>query len=109
MMREIAKAMNMNLTITLPTDGLYWGDDIDGDGILNGLVGDLQLKKRQFGYSQLFIKYERSQVIDYSEPYDYDRDCFLVKKPKPLSQFYALLYPFSLNAWVLTACMKSSF
>ena len=100
MMREIAKGMNMNLTITTPTDGMYWGEDPDGDGILNGIVGDLQLKKREFGFAQLLIMYHRSQVIDYSEPYDFDYSCFLLKKPKPLPQFYALGYPLTWDLWI---------
>ena len=103
MMRAIAESINMNIEITLPTDGMFWGDDLDGDGILNGLTGDLQLKKREFGFSDLFIKFERSKVIDFSEPWKIDRDCFLVKKPKPLSKFYALIYPFTLYVWVFSA------
>lgn len=32
------------------------------------------------GFSQLFVKHERTGIMDFSSQYEYDYSCFLVEK-----------------------------
>lgn len=67
----------------------------DGDGLYDGIVGDLQMGWSDLGYSQLFIKYDRTFLMDFSIPYDLDHNCFLTKKPEELPKILALVMPFT--------------
>ena len=70
-----------------------------GNGTYNGLVGDLQSEEADFG-CQLFILYDRLSIIAFSQPFDFDYDCFLISKPLPLPQYVALIKPFHVNTWL---------
>ena len=72
----------------------------DGDGVFDGMVGDLQGGRVDLGFSQMFVKQERTAIIDFSAVYDFDSNCFLAAKPPPLPQFMALVKPLSTEAWL---------
>ena len=41
------------------------------------------------------LQAERLPVMDFSAPYDFDSNCFLVRKPLPLPKFMSLVMPFT--------------
>ena len=41
--RAVVESMGGEVDIGPPTDGGVWGSDFDGDGVFNGMVGDLQV------------------------------------------------------------------
>ena len=94
----VAASLNAPLEVDTPTDGGYWGRDEDGDGLYDGLVGDLQSRRVDVGFSQLFIKRDRTDIMDFSQAYDYEYTCFLTLRPRE-PQFKALVKPFSQGVW----------
>ena len=71
------------------------------------------------GFAQLFIRGSRTNIMDFSNPYDMDHNCFLTLKPEPLPQvcfythifsnltfpfqfiqIFALIKPFGIETWI---------
>ncbi|KAF0303835.1 Glutamate receptor [Amphibalanus amphitrite] len=101
--RFAARLYNFTLLFSEPSDGLRWGDN--GFGYWTGLVGDMVQRRAHFGMANLFITEPRSQIIDFSRPYDFEQACFVVWQPPPLPRWLALLRPFSISDWALVGAM----
>ena len=98
-----ARLYNFTLTFSEPSDGLRWGDN--GFGYWTGMVGDMVKRRADFGIANLFITYSRSQIIDLSRPYDFERACFVVWRQPPLPHWVALLRSFSAGGWAAVAVL----
>ena len=57
-----------------------WGKQTKDGQNFTGLVGDLFNGFSDIGWANLFFNYERSNFIDYSDPYKSDYGAFMVKK-----------------------------
>ncbi len=96
---------------------------------VKNFVCSLQFKRVDLGFSQLFVKLGRRSIIDFTTQYDFDFNCFLVKKYPPLpqaryhknafsypcvyffnffGQVLAFVRPFDLTTWVLIACSAAA-
>jgi len=53
--REIAKRLQRRVILTTPTDGGQWGD-IQENGSLTGLIGDIAKGKVDVGFAQVLVK-----------------------------------------------------
>ena len=63
---------------TYNTDGGKWGSQVT-PGVFNGLVGDLQFKRSDIGWADLYQDTNnRSSAVDFVLPYSVDYSCFLV-------------------------------
>ncbi|XP_043230005.1 glutamate receptor-like [Amphibalanus amphitrite] len=98
-----ARLYNFTLLFSEPSDGLRWGDN--GFGYWTGLVGDMVQRRAHFGMANLFITQPRSQIIDFSRPYDFEQACFVVWQPPPLPRWLALLRPFSASGWAAAGAL----
>ena len=98
-----AQRYNFTLLFSEPSDGLRWGDN--GFGYWTGLVGDMVQRRAHFGMANLFITQPRSQIIDFSRPYDFERACFVVWRPPPLARWLALVRPFSASGWAAAGAL----
>ena len=65
--------------ISLPRLCCKWGNPLDGGRNFTGIVGDLLNGHSDIGWANMFFTQERSQIIDYSDPYNYDYGAFMVK------------------------------
>ena len=74
----IAKALNFKFTITPPSDGGLWGEEVE-PGVFSGIVGDLQKEISDVVWADLFVVPNRMKYIDYAEPYAIDYVCYMVR------------------------------
>ena len=64
---------------------------VDNGKNFTGLVGDLFNEYTDIGWANLFFSLERSQIIDYTDPYIVEHGGFMVKtKCKKWSKFISL-------------------
>lgn len=75
---SIAGAMNFNFTITPPSDGGLWGEEVE-PGVFSGIVGELQNENADVIWADLFVVPNRMKYIDYAHPYAIDYVCYMVK------------------------------
>ncbi|XP_068241207.1 glutamate receptor-like [Palaemon carinicauda] len=92
----VASALNFNYITREPSDG-EWG--LDQDGNWTGIVGDLQHNKADFSLL-LGLVYSRAQVMDYSSIYINDRWVIISLRLQPLTQYLALIKPFTAVVWI---------
>ena len=88
-------SIGADISFSLPTDGGYWGTDLDGDGFFNGMVGAVQNGTADFGVGNIFMKPFRTKAVDFSTVIGFDAICFLIKNPQPLPKFMAIILPFT--------------
>lgn len=65
--------------ISLPKVCCKWGKQVNNGQNFTGLVGDLFNGFSDIGWANLFFNYERSNFIDFSDPYIVDYGAFMVK------------------------------
>ena len=82
-MNSIAKALNFNYVIASPSDGELWGAEVS-NGVFSGLVGELHHEKSDLGWALLFITPDRYKYIDYTNPFEVDHLCYMVRQKKNL-------------------------
>ena len=71
------RSFRFRYTISQPKLCCKWGNPENGKNF-TGLVGDLLNKYTDIGWANLFFSLERSQFIDYSDPYRLDYGGFMV-------------------------------
>ena len=64
--------------ISLPRLCCKWGNPLDGGKNFSGIVGDLLNGYSDIGWANMFYTQERSQIIDYIDPYNYVYGAFMV-------------------------------
>ncbi|XP_040575409.1 ionotropic receptor 21a-like isoform X1 [Lepeophtheirus salmonis] len=101
---QILKQLSLSLdfkynSIIPPTDGLKWGSELS-DGSFTGLIGDVMFERTDIAFAQFFITPSRMDRIDFTQPYDIDKVCFMVIKPPPLAQWKSLAYPLTISVWL---------
>nr|XP_040575485.1 glutamate receptor ionotropic, delta-1-like [Lepeophtheirus salmonis] len=101
---QILKQLSLSLdfkynSITPPSDGLKWGSELP-DGSFTGLVGDIMFERTDIAFAQFFITPSRMDRIDFTQPYDIEKVCFMVIKSPPLPQWKSLAYPLTLSVWL---------
>jgi len=100
-MKTISDNLGTSLDITNPPNGEKWGEKKE-DGSFNGIVGELQFERADVGWANLFIKTDRKEVIDFTEPYRTDPVCFMYRKPPPAPQWMAVMSPLDIYTWIGT-------
>ncbi len=57
------------------------------------------LLRADVGFANLFMIPNRRRTIDYSDAYEVDYVCFMLRKPSALPQWTALVTAFPLSLW----------
>ncbi|ROT69878.1 hypothetical protein C7M84_011894 [Penaeus vannamei] len=96
----LSEALNFDLQIVNPSDGDKWGSPLE-NGSWTGLTGDLTQRRAHMGVANLFIHIHYLEVVDMTVPYDMEFGCFITPLPEKLPQWVALVYPFSMEVWIL--------
>ncbi|XP_076052620.1 uncharacterized protein LOC143032036 [Oratosquilla oratoria] len=82
-----------------------WGDLLE-NGSYTGIVGRISRGDAELGVGNLFVTASRSRHITYSQPYDFERACFLTPAPRPMAPWMALTFPFTPLVWAIAvACL----
>ena len=78
-MNSIATAMNFTFTITPPSDGTTFGEEIE-PGNFTGVFGELQKDNADIIWADLWVKPNRYKHFDFTYPYRIEHVCFMVRK-----------------------------
>ena len=76
-MDAISKAMNFKYTISPPSDGGLWGEEVT-PGNFSGIAGELQKEYVDIIWANLFVVPDRFKYIDYAYPHATDYVCYMV-------------------------------
>ncbi|XP_045135212.1 uncharacterized protein LOC123518455 isoform X2 [Portunus trituberculatus] len=99
MLKDISKRLNFTYVMRAPWDN-QWGTSTDS-GNWTGVVGTLQYQKADFSMMLSYMP-TRLPVVQYSRIYASEPLVMVTSKPRPLSQSFALVRPFSGEVWMLT-------
>ena len=76
-MSAISTSLNFTFTVTRPSDGGKWGEEIR-PGVFSGITGELQKDYADVIWANLFAIPNRYKYIDYTDPYFIDHICYMV-------------------------------
>ncbi|XP_037803968.1 ionotropic receptor 93a-like [Penaeus monodon] len=81
--------------------GELWGKRLP-NGTWNGLMGLLSRNEAHIGVANSFITDNngRLKVLEYSQPYDVDESCFLIRSAAELPRWQSLALPFTPYVWL---------
>nr|WJJ63355.1 ionotropic receptor 64a [Pachyrhinus yasumatsui] len=82
-----------------------WGY-LQPDGNFDGLVGELERHKIDFGMSPIFVKRDRAKVITYGRKTWNLRAAFVFRNPKSRKSYQIFIKPLSVQVWI---CIFLSF
>ena len=104
--------------ISEPKQCCKWGNPVANGTNFTGLVGDLFNGYSDVGWANLFFNSQRTQLIDFTDPYRQDHGGFMVKlwksrgnnlttkflfkvgKPKPIPLWMNVFQPFARPVWI---------
>lgn len=67
---------------------------------ITGLLGMLHRKEVDVVLGDLYVKYEESKYIDFSQPYGMSNECFMVPVLRPHPRWTAIGDPFQWPVWI---------
>ena len=76
---KVQRSCRFKYHISRPKLCCKWGMSVKNGKNFTGLVGDLFNEYTDIGWANLFFSLERSQIIDYTEPYIVEHGGFMVK------------------------------
>ena len=76
-MNVIAESLNFTYTISPPSDGALWGEEIE-PGVFSGILGELQKDNADVIWATLYVTPDRFEYLDYTAPYATDNVCYMV-------------------------------
>ncbi|XP_068207517.1 probable glutamate receptor [Palaemon carinicauda] len=91
--------LSMNFTYSIVQGDGYWGSP-QSDGSWNGMIGWVLAKKADFGLGPFGMSPVRNEVIDYTMPLLRENLHALVSRPKPESDAWGFLSPFTWYVWI---------
>ncbi|XP_015918325.2 probable glutamate receptor [Parasteatoda tepidariorum] len=94
----LARALNFEYEIIVPPD--FYGE-MEAYGNYTGMIGMLQRKEADMGFSYPGTSEELSKVMDSSVPYYNIEKTFTMNYAPFLSKTIAFTYPFSTITWIL--------
>ncbi|KAG5684345.1 hypothetical protein PVAND_013580 [Polypedilum vanderplanki] len=97
--RTLAEKLNLTLSIKFLNQYGSWGS-ILSNGTVTGAIGLVSRKEADFTLGNLLLKYERTQIMDYSNSYFLNSIVWIIPKGEPLSSFRKLIRPFDFWVWV---------
>ena len=75
-------SLGLDLQVIPVPDGQGWGGPPpSGSGPWSGLMGALQTGQADIGWANLFITEQRKELFDFTDGYNSDDWCAMVKKP----------------------------
>ncbi len=66
---------------------------------LSASVGDIQFGRTDLGIANLFISEFNALFADMTAAYNFDRYCFLLRKPEEVPNWLGLINPFTWHTW----------
>lgn len=99
--RIFAQSLGFSYQLLPPKDGEI-GRRLP-DGNWTGVIGMLQRNEADLAITSLFMSLQRSEVVDFSYPYEVTKFSFATRKPEYHPKITAVLSPFSLNVWLIIA------
>ncbi|XP_066985105.1 probable glutamate receptor isoform X2 [Macrobrachium rosenbergii] len=95
----IALSKSLNFTYSIVQGDGYWGAP-QANGSWNGMIGLLLTKKADIGLGPFGISPARFEVLDFTVPVLSQNIYALVSRPKPESEVWGFLSPFTWYVWV---------
>ncbi|XP_063976296.1 glutamate receptor ionotropic, kainate glr-3-like [Diachasmimorpha longicaudata] len=95
----MAEQMNFTWIIRKP-DGPYRHGRANGTAWNGGMIGLLYRKEVDLAFGEVWLEVEKSQYVNLSVPWHQVWINFLVPRPKPTENVWALARPFRLNVWI---------
>ena len=99
----IMQALGFLYKIVIPSDRKY-GSRLP-DGNWTGIIGMVSRSEADLSVGKISLFEERTEVVNFSDPFFIIRVTFITDKLKPVSTNTALLYPFSRQLWILLGFM----
>jgi len=99
----LSKKLNFTYEYAFAPPNEMWGavTDFGNNNIsITGLLGMLHRKEVDVVLGDLYVKYEESKYIDFSQPYGMSHECFLVPVTLPHPRWTALFDPFQWPVWI---------
>ncbi|XP_060526921.1 ionotropic receptor 75a-like isoform X2 [Cylas formicarius] len=75
-----------------------WGY-LQSDGTMDGLVGDLERRKIDFGLSPLFVKVDRAKYVFYGRKTWNLRAAFIFRNPRSRKSYQIFIKPLTYQVW----------
>ncbi|THK32956.1 glutamate receptor ionotropic, delta-2 [Diachasma alloeum] len=95
----MAEKLNFTWMMRKP-NGPYRHGRPNGTSWNGGMIGQLYRKEVDLAFGEVWLEYEKSQYVNLSVPWYEVWINFLVPRPKPTENVWALAKPFRLNVWV---------
>ena len=99
MLEDASYYLNFTYKIDYPPDG-QWGS-IKPDGTWNGFVYEISQNNFDFVISDCFVSFMRDQVSDGSITFSSDYLTIATPRPKIISKFLNIIYPYEKEVWVV--------
>jgi hypothetical protein len=96
--REVALSLGMRPVFQAPFDGPTW----------RGAISDVQRGFIDMAAGQYFFTLDRLRICDFTNYYDIDAYCFLVRLPDPQPNWLATVLPFQWTVWLCIVITKLS-
>ncbi|GBN91493.1 Glutamate receptor ionotropic, delta-2 [Araneus ventricosus] len=99
----VSQALHCSLELVAPEHSEIGRKEPGGNW--TGIIGLVQRGKADLAMNFLAITEERLTAVDFSTTYTVDGTTFVIRRPGPLPQSLAYLYPFELRLWASFAFM----
>ena len=64
---------------------------------ISGAIGETVRGETEVSFANYFITRDRLDIIDMTRPHKIDYTCFVTPKPKPLPQYFVIIWPFQVK------------
>ncbi|XP_066985542.1 probable glutamate receptor [Macrobrachium rosenbergii] len=99
----LSRVLNFTLEFREPPPGELWGSKLE-NGTWTGLVAALERNVGHIGMANIFLSNnnDRTDVQDFTRPYDADGSCFMARTDPPQPHWQSLALPFLEETWLAT-------
>ncbi|XP_063711164.1 glutamate receptor ionotropic, NMDA 1-like isoform X2 [Symsagittifera roscoffensis] len=107
LLQAVSSALNFSYSLYLSPDGKFGnyriatGNDAKSQRVWNGAIGELIKQEADAVFAAMTIDHDRSNVVDFTNPFKPQGLSIAVKRQKPTSSLSSFVQPFHYSLWIL--------
>ncbi|EZA56100.1 hypothetical protein DMN91_010215 [Ooceraea biroi] len=101
----LAEKLNFTWTMRKPKGTYRYGRRVNATLWNGGMIQLLREKKIDLAFGNIWLTQNHNEFVNMSEPWYQLSLHFLVPRPQPITNFWALTRPFSVGVWLLLLIM----
>ncbi|XP_011874933.1 PREDICTED: probable glutamate receptor isoform X2 [Vollenhovia emeryi] len=101
----MAEKLNFTWTIRKLEGNYRYGRRVNGTSWSGGVIQLIREKKVDLAFGSIWLTQNHNEFVNMSMPWIQMQLDFLVPRPQPITNFWALTRPFSVDCWILVICM----